>query len=123
MDLFAIVNSNQLLFQASVKYFFLTDGWTIGRVWARDGLWNEAAWRRKPKVERLNLQLITQNETLWLYRVEEVVLTIEIKPEFPAPNAIASVVLKRLISAPQVIERLSAAAAHCQVKNAQFLTE
>ena len=123
MDLFAIVNSNQLLFQASVKYFFLTDGWTIGRVWASDGLWNEAAWRRKPKVERLNLQLITQNETLWLYRVEEIVLTIEIKPEFPAPNAIASVVLKRLISAPQVIERLSAAAAHCQVKNAQFLTE
>ena len=123
MDLFAIVNSNQLLVQASVKYFFLTDGWTIGRVWASDGLWNEVAWRRKPDIERLNLRLITQNETLWLYRVEEVVLTIEVKPEHLAPNAIASVVLKRLISAPQVIERLSYATARCQIENAKLLTE
>lgn len=123
MYLFAIVNSNQLLVQARVKYFFLTNGWTIGRVWASDGLWNEVAWRRKPDIERLNLQLVTLNETLWLYRVEEVVLTIEVKPEYPAPNAISSVVLKRLITAPQVIERLSFAAAHCQVKNAQLLTE
>jgi hypothetical protein len=106
-----------------VKYFFLTDGWTIGRVWASDGLWNEAAWRRKPDIERLKLQLVTQNEKLWLYRVEDVVLTIEVKPNLPSPNAIASVVLKRLISAPQVIERLSYAAAHCQIENAQLLTE
>ena len=123
MALFAIVNSNQLLFQASVKYFFLTDGWTIGRVWASDGLWNEVAWRRKPDIERLNLRLITQNETLWLYRVEEVVLTIEVKPEHLAPNAIASVVLKRLMNAPQVIERLSYATTSCQVENAQLLVE
>ncbi len=106
-----------------MKYFFLPNGWTIGRVWASDGLWNEVAWRRKPDIERLNLQLTAQNETLWLYRVEELVLTIEVKPEFPTPNAIASVVLKRLISAPQVIERLSSAAAHCLVKNAQLLAE
>jgi hypothetical protein len=123
MALFAIVNNNQLLVQASVKYFFLTDGWTIGRVWASDGLWNEAAWRRKPKVERLNLQLITQNETLWLYKVEEVILTIEVKPASITPNAIASVVLKRLMNAPQVIERLSYATTSCQVENAQLLVE
>ncbi len=106
-----------------MKYFFLTDGWTIGRVWASDGLWNEAAWRRKPDIERLNLQLMTKNETLWLYQVEEIILTIEVKPPSPTLNAIASVVLKRLINAPQVIERLSFAAAHCQIKNAQLLTE
>ncbi len=123
MSLFAMVNSNQLLVQARVKYFFLTDGWTIGRVWASDGLWNEVAWRRKPDIERLSLQLVTPKETLWLYRVEELVVTIEVKPAYPAPNAIASVVLKRLISAPQVIERLSYAAANCQVKNAQLLVE
>ena len=123
MALFAIVNNNQLLVQASVKYFFLTDGWIIGRVWASDGLWNETAWRRKPDVERLNLQLVTPNETLWLYRVEDVILTIEVKPIAISPNAIASVILKRLITAPQVIERLSFAAAHCQIKNAQLLSE
>lgn len=106
-----------------MKYFFLTDGWTIGRVWASDGLWSETAWRRKPDIERLNLQLVTPNETLWLYRVEDVILTIEVKPIALTPNAIASVVIKRLINAPQVIERLSYAAAHCQIKNAQLLTE
>ncbi len=92
-------------------------------MWASDGLWNEAAWRRKPDIERLKLQLVTQNEKLWLYRVEDIILTIEVKPELPSPNAIASVVLKRLISAPQVIERLSNATAHCQIENAQLLSE
>ena len=106
-----------------MKYFFLTDGWKIGRVWASDGLWNEVAWRRKPTIERLNLQLVTKNETLWLYRVEEAILTVEVKPEYPSPNAIASVILKRLINATQVIERLSYATAHCQIENAQLLVE
>lgn len=106
-----------------MKYFFLTDDWTIGRVWASDGLWNEAAWRRKPDIERLSLQLVTKHETLWLYRVEEIILTVEVKPAYSSPNAIASVVLKRLMSAPQVIERLSHAAAHCRIENAQLLTE
>ena len=118
-----MLNSNQLLVQARVKYFFLTEGWTIGRVWASDGLWNEAAWRRKPDIERLNLQLVTKNETLWLYRVEEAVLTIEVKPTYPHPKAITSVVLKRLINASQVIDRLSYAAAHCRIENAQLLVE
>ena len=106
-----------------MKYFFLTDGWKIGRVWASDGLWNEVAWRRKPVIERLNLQLVTKNETLWLYRVEEIILTVEVKPEHPSPNAIASVILKRLINATQVIERLSYANTYCQVENAQLLVE
>ncbi len=119
-----MVNSkSQLLVQARVKYFFLTDGWIVGRVWASDGLWNEAAWRRTPDIERLNLELRTQNETLWLYRVEEAILTVEVKPAYPASNAISSVVLKRLISASQIVERLHAAAAHCQIKNAQLLVE
>lgn len=106
-----------------MKYFFLTDGWTVGRVWASDGLWNETAWRRLPDIERLNLKLVTENEKLWLYRVEEIVLTVEVKPIAPLPNAIASVVLKRLIDAQQVIERLSAAEAMCQISNLQLLVE
>lgn len=106
-----------------MKYFFLTDGWTVGRVWANDGLWSEIAWRRLPDIERLNLKLITENEKLWLYRVEDIVLTVEVKPENPIPNAIASVVLKRLIDAQQVIERLSAAEANCQINNLQLLVE
>ena len=60
---------------------------------------------------------------IWLYKVEEVILTIEVKPASITPNAIASVVLKRLMNAPQVIERLSYATTSCQVKNAQLLVE
>lgn len=106
-----------------MKYFFLTDGWTVGRVWASDGLWNETAWRRLPDIQRLKLKLVTENEKLWLYRVEEIVLTVEVKPIAPLPNAIASVTLKRLIDAQQVIERLSAAEANCQISNLQLLVE
>lgn len=106
-----------------MKYFFLTDGWTVGRVWASDGLWSETAWRRLPDIERLNLKLVTEDEKLWLYRVEEIVLTVEVKPIAPLPNAIASVILKRLINAQQVIDRLSAAEAKCQISNLQLLVE
>ena len=107
-----------------MKYFFLSDGWTYGRVWSSDGLWSDIAWRRKPLIERLNLYFIQQNEQLWLYRVEDAILTVEVKPVDPkqierAAGAIGQVVLKRLISADHVLERLSAAETVCQVKNIQ----
>lgn len=103
-----------------MKYFFLTDGWTVGRVWASDGLWSETAWRRRPDIQRINLCLVEASEKLWLYRVEDAVLTIEVKPmaialDKPAAQAIGQVVLKRLISAEQIIERLGAAEAMCQL--------
>lgn len=98
-----------------MKYFFLADGWSIGRVWEFGGLWNENAWRRKPEIVRLNLCLWEQGEKLWLYRVEEAVLMVEVKPTSDAlsdsASTIGQVVLKRLISAEQVIERLTAAEA------------
>lgn len=111
-----------------MKYFFLTDGWTVGRVWASDGLWSETAWRRQPDIQRINLCLIEASEKLWLYRVEDVVLTIEVKPkaitqEGVANQAIGQVVLKRLISAEQIIERLSAAEAMCQLTNIQSVVQ
>ena len=111
-----------------MKYFFLTNGWTVGRVWASDGLWNEIAWRRRPEIQRLNLCLVEDSEKLWLYRVEDTVLTVEVKPTSatglaPASQAIGQVVLKRLISAEQVIERLGAAEAMCQLKNIQSVVQ
>lgn len=103
-----------------MKYFFLSDGWTVGRVWGAEGLWNELAWRRKPNIERVDLVLIEQNEKLWLYRVEDAVLMVEVKPIDPAPTDqpaknIGQVVLKRLITAEQVIERLGVSAVTCQM--------
>ncbi|NET36211.1 MAG: hypothetical protein F6K19_30005 [Cyanothece sp. SIO1E1] len=95
-----------------MKYFFLSDGWTIGRVWEFGGLWNEAAWRRQPEINRTNLCIQEQGERLWLYQVEETILMVEVKPQFPrpendpTPQAIGQVVLKRLISAEQAIDRL-----------------
>lgn len=94
-----------------MKYFFLSEGWEIGRVWELGGLWNETAWRRKPQIEQVDLCIWENNEKLWLYRVEEAVLMVEVKPtanvEVPTPaNAIGQVVLKRLITADQAIEIL-----------------
>jgi len=111
-----------------VKYFFLTDGWTVGRVWSSDGLWNETAWRRQPTIERINLCLVEANEKLWLYRVEDVILTVEVRPIAPAQTNLAAqvigqVVLKRLINAEQVIERLGAAEAVCQLKSIQSVVQ
>lgn len=81
-------------------------------MWESGGLWNELAWRRKPEIERLNFCIVEQEEKLWLYRVEDAVLMLEVKPTDaaqldPAAKAIGQVVLKRLISADQVIARLS----------------
>ncbi len=89
-----------------MKYFFLSDGWITGRVWEFGGLWNELAWQRKPHIRRLNLSIHEQGETLWLYQVEDSVLMVEVKPESTTHSAIGQVVLKRLMTAEQVIERL-----------------
>jgi hypothetical protein len=110
-----------------VKYFFLTEGWTVGRVWASDGLWTETAWRRQPDIQRLNLCLVEANERLWLYRVEDPIMTVEVRPTTPSNNstrqAIGQVVLKRLITAEQVIDRLGAAEAICQLKSIQSVVQ
>jgi ApbE superfamily uncharacterized protein (UPF0280 family) len=95
-----------------VKYFFLSNGWSVGRVWEFGGLWDEVSWRRKPQIQRLNIAIVEQGEPLWLYQVEDAVLMVEVKP--PAAVAggttIGQVVLKRLIAAESAIARLSAAA-------------
>lgn len=92
----------------TVKYFFLSEGWTFERVWEFGGLWNENVWRRKPHIERLDLGIVDQGENLWLYQVEEAVIMVEVKPvQKDDVLTIGQVVLKRLISAEQVIERLT----------------
>lgn len=97
-----------------MKYFFLSDGWTVGRVWEFGGLWNEAAWRRKPEIEQTNLCVWENGEKMWLYRVEDAVLMLEVKPidptaTKPGSRTIGQVVLKRLITAEQAIDILSKA--------------
>jgi hypothetical protein len=96
-----------------VKYFFLSNGWTFGRIWEFGGLWDETVWRRQPHIQRLNLGMVEQGEVLWLYQVEDAVLMVEVKPldEKAARNTIGQVVLKRLISAEQVIDCLKTAEA------------
>lgn len=92
-----------------MKYFFLSDGWTTGRVWEFGGLWNEVAWQRKPQIRRLNLAIQEQGEILWLHQAEESVLMVEVLPQGATRSSIGQVVLKRLITAEQAIERLSEA--------------
>jgi hypothetical protein len=97
-----------------MKYFFLADGWTVERVWEFGGIWNEVAWRRKPEIERLHICLKEQGERLWLYQVEEAVLMVEVQPidkfSTEAAKTIGQVVLKRLMSAEQAIDKLNATA-------------
>lgn len=92
-----------------MKYFFLSDGWTYGRVWEFGGLWDQSSWRRKPEIQRLNCGIVQQEETLWLYAVEDAVLMIEVQPrqDSESQSSIGQVVLKRLISAEQVIDLLT----------------
>ncbi len=92
-----------------MKYFFLADGWTYGRVWEFGGLWDQASWRRKPEIQRLNCGMVQQGETLWLYAVEDAVLMLEVRPlpTKETESSIGQVILKRLISAEQVIEMLT----------------
>lgn len=92
-----------------MKYFFLSEGWIVGRVWEFGGLWDTNAWRRQPKIQRLKLGIVEREEILWLYEVEEAVLMLEVKPGNQVADSvptIGQVVLRRLMSADQVIERL-----------------
>lgn len=92
-----------------MKYFFLSEGWTYNRVWEFGGLWDQFSWGRKPNIQRLNCGILQQDEVLWLYAVEDAVLMVEVNLEnrVQNDNAIGQVVLKRLISAEQVIEVLA----------------
>jgi hypothetical protein len=91
-----------------VKYFFLTEGWIVGRIWELGGLWDEIAHRRRPQIERLNLSIVENNERLWLYRTDPDVLMLEVKPgPDVTPMPIGQVVIKRLIGSDQVIDRLA----------------
>lgn len=88
-----------------MKYFFLAEGWTYGRVWEFGGLWNEAAWRRSPEIIKLDCAIVQQGQTLWLYQVEDAVIMVEVEPESSGEKpTIGQVVLKRLITAEQAIE-------------------
>ncbi|AFY67472.1 hypothetical protein [Geitlerinema sp. PCC 7407] len=93
-----------------MKYFFLSEGWTIGRVWEFGGLWNEIAWRRKPDIQQLTLGIVDNGDRLWLYSVEDAVIMVEVTPtasaQIPPHSTIGQVVLKRLIDADQVLDRL-----------------
>ncbi len=89
-----------------MKYFFLSDSWTTGRVWEFGGLWNELAWNRKPYLQQQPLYIQENSENLWLYQVEEAVLMVEVLPKVTDHSTIGQVVLKRLLSAEQVVERL-----------------
>jgi hypothetical protein len=92
-----------------MKYFFLAEGWVVGRIWSTEGLWREAEWRRKPEIVAMNLAIVENQEKLILYRVEPLVLMLEVKPG-PARSVspeIGQVVIKRLISADQALDRLA----------------
>jgi hypothetical protein len=101
-----------------VKYFFLSDGWSVGRVWEFGGLWNESAWRRKPAIQKLEVGIAEQGETLWLYQVEDAVVVIEVKPPPGAAAAatFAQVLLSRFIGADAAIARLASAETLVQQK-------
>lgn len=75
-------------------------------MWEFGGLWNEIAWQRKPIIKKLDLHIEESSEKLWLYQVEDDVLMVEVLPEDAVAGPIGQVVLKRLITAEQVIERL-----------------
>ncbi|HEY9669750.1 MAG TPA: hypothetical protein V6C91_23255 [Coleofasciculaceae cyanobacterium] len=95
-----------------MKYFFLSDGWTVGRVWEFGGIWNVNAWRREPDIQKMNLCIVEHGEKMWLYRVEDAILMVEVNPPPDLPptesaKTIGQVVLKRLITAEQALERLA----------------
>lgn len=98
-----------------VKYFFLSESWTTGRVWEFGGLWDERAKRRRPHLQKLSICIQENDETLSLFQTEDAVLMLEVVPKATVHTAstastadptIGQVVLKRLLSADQVIERL-----------------
>ncbi|NRB09642.1 MAG: hypothetical protein HRU34_22965 [Richelia sp.] len=105
-----------------MKYFFLSEAWKVGRVWAADGLWEITAWRRPPEIKQLDICLVEKDEVLWLYQAETSVLMVEVKPThsihvLKLNKTIGQVILRRLMSAEQVIEHLGKAVAKCQLQN------
>jgi hypothetical protein len=111
-----------------MKYFFLAEGWTVGRVWSTEGLWDELAWRRSPKIERMSLSIAERSgEVFWLHQAEEAVLMLEVKPLAPTAQSTSSqqhigqVTLKRLMDADGVIDRLSHAQAFIQLDSQHSL--
>ncbi|MEA5534011.1 hypothetical protein [Crocosphaera sp. XPORK-15E] len=91
-----------------MKYFFLAEGWTVGRVWELGHLWDTNSWRRPPYIQRIDIGIPEEEDIFWLYEIEEAVLMVEIKPLDPEieNSAIGQVVLKRLINAEQVLDKL-----------------
>ena len=88
----------------------------MARVWGPQGLWNVAAWRRQPQIERMELCIVEKGERLWLHRAEDAVLMLEVKAESSdAGSGIGQVVLKRLMDAEAVLLRLCTPAALCQL--------
>ncbi|AFY38844.1 hypothetical protein Lepto7376_2571 [[Leptolyngbya] sp. PCC 7376] len=94
-----------------MKYFFLTEGWQIGRVWEFGGLWDDAAWRRSPRIQRTNIAIDHKDERLWLYQVEDPILMLEVRPHQMANNTsnIGQVTIKRLMTPEEAIAQLNQA--------------
>ncbi|MEE3715425.1 hypothetical protein V2H45_01550 [Tumidithrix elongata RA019] len=100
-----------------MKYFFLSQGWQVTRVWETSGLWNERVWRRKPLVAKMGVYIVDKTENMALYKVEDAVQMVEVMPdeflERPTNTdrssnlAIGKVRITRLVSAEQVLERIS----------------
>ncbi len=102
-----------------MKYFFLSQGWRVRRVWEVSGLWNDMAWRRRPIIISIGVYLVDGREEMVLYKVEEAIQAIEAIPEDLANTsdhivsndsskvAIAQVRISRLLSAEQVLERIT----------------
>ncbi len=105
-----------------MKYFFLSEGWALGQVWTVGGLWNETAWRRAPDIKKMSISLWDKNEQMWLHRVEDAVLMVEVYPTAEAKQSasnqnIGNVVLTRLIDAEKVLEYLCSTSAICQTNH------
>lgn len=100
-----------------MKYFFLSEGWTTGRIWEFGGLWDEFAWQRKPHLKKMPIGIVENGEKLWLFQVEEAVLMVEVRPLAQSKQAIGQVVLKRLMTADQVIEHLGSTDAVVNLAN------
>ena len=86
-----------------------------GRVWELGGEWDELGRRRRPLIEKLTISIQENNETLWLFQVEEAVLMLEVMPKNLSPSACkfdrppsrrSGCPKKRLLTADQAIERL-----------------
>jgi hypothetical protein len=76
----------------------------------------------------MNICLVEKGELFWLFRVEDAVITVEVKPITSVPTVtsgqgIGKVMLRRLMSAEQVIERLGTASARCHLQNIELIVQ